>query len=219
MIKRFAVGVDPGNITGCVCIVDGETHEVVFYPMKKWEALQFAILDLDPNDCFAVVEKVWIFGGQGRRSGAAFMRNAGMLEGMLSLAFIPCERVLPKTWQEEFFPRGLSRHKTERKTEIHQAAMQALGAKIPKYQADSYYLAKYAQLLAGTIAKGAGRPRKNKVRLHAHLNPQSKLELERLSKEFGCSYGEVIEIMLNAPQSASLKLKLHNLAIDRVQCL
>ena len=94
------IGVDPGSKTGAYAIMtDSENAEVY-----SWDNDGFteSMKALSNDKCFAVVEKVGAFPGQGVSSTWVFAENFGYIQGVLHAARIPFQLVPPRVWKKAF---------------------------------------------------------------------------------------------------------------------
>jgi len=95
------VGIDPGK-SGGIAIVSHPSLKAEAYKMPETER---DILDLlvsirDYGNCFAVIESVHAFPGQGVSSTFHFGMNYGMLRMALIAAGIPFDTCPPAKWQK-----------------------------------------------------------------------------------------------------------------------
>jgi Holliday junction resolvasome RuvABC endonuclease subunit len=93
------IGIDPGQSSGGIAVVDGQgfaNAEAIGKMTERdiWEFIQQHGADK------AYIEQVGAFPGQGRSSIFKFGQNYGLLRGLLIAAGIPFETVTAGVWQK-----------------------------------------------------------------------------------------------------------------------
>jgi crossover junction endodeoxyribonuclease RuvC len=102
MAKAY-LGIDPGANGAIVALVDGEMHPHILRFGKAtekeiWEFISGLSFDYD---CFCTLELVGAMPGQGVSSMFTFGDGVGFIRGLLTAAYIPFEKKVPRTWQKE----------------------------------------------------------------------------------------------------------------------
>lgn len=94
------VGIDPGSKTGAYAFMTESDNAEVY----GWDNDGFteSMKVLSREKCFAVVEKVGAFSGQGISSTWVFAENFGYIQGVLHAFGIPFQLVPPRVWKKEF---------------------------------------------------------------------------------------------------------------------
>lgn len=94
------MGIDPGQ-TGAAVIIGESWQECSDWP---GDPVQFAAHLRQWRDDYdirmTVVEQVGTRPGQGVSSSGKFMRQAGMIEGVLAALQIPYQRLTPQKWRK-----------------------------------------------------------------------------------------------------------------------
>jgi crossover junction endodeoxyribonuclease RuvC len=97
---RYFLGIDPGKAGG-VCSL-GDTGDIL--TVSRMPDTESDIADWfaswSQSNCFAVIEKVHSFPGQGVASSFTFGRGYGGLRMALICHGIPFEEVTPRVWQK-----------------------------------------------------------------------------------------------------------------------
>ena len=139
----YYIGIDPG-INGACAVLDDESNLKVFRCPKDIKEMADVLYKYQFEDCYAVIEKVHSFPGQGVVSTFTFGRNFGQWEGILAALDIPYIYVQPKKWMESFQP--LSKEKKIRKKELKSKAIELHPkTKVTLVNADAILLAHYCK--------------------------------------------------------------------------
>ena len=93
------VGIDPG-MSGGIAWIHGAHYECRQFKDNTEKDISEMFRSHDPS-CFAMLESVHSFPGQGVASSFKFGMNFGMLKGFLYGFGIPFELVTPQKWQKE----------------------------------------------------------------------------------------------------------------------
>lgn len=139
----FYIGIDPG-INGGVAILDDNMVLKAQRCPKDIKVMADVLVEYAYKDCYAVIERVHAFPGQGVVSCFTFGNNFGQWEGILSAYDIPFIYVQPKKWMKSFQP--LSKEKKIRKKELKQKAQELHpGEKVTLLTADAILIAHYCK--------------------------------------------------------------------------
>jgi len=137
------IGIDPGINGGCA-VLNEEGELNVFRCPKDIKGMAESLYEYQFKNCYAVIEKVHSFPGQGVVSTFTFGRNFGQWEGILSALDIPYIYVQPKKWMKSFQP--LSKEKKIRKKELKEKAIELHpDTKVTLITADAILLAHYCK--------------------------------------------------------------------------
>jgi len=111
------IGIDPGA-SGGAAVIHGTTGSVETIRLTETAADIVAFLDAirASGDCFAHLERVNAFPGQGVSSSFKFGMSYGRCQGWLDALGIPYDLVTPQTWQKGL--RIAKRGKVESKTDF-----------------------------------------------------------------------------------------------------
>ena len=139
----FYIGIDPGVNGGCA-ILDDEMNLIVHRCPRDIKKMADILYDYQFKDCYAVIERVHSFPGQGVVSTFTFGNNFGQWQGILAAHDIPFVYVQPKKWMESFQP--LSKEKSIRKRELKEKALELHpNEKVTLITADAILLAHYCK--------------------------------------------------------------------------
>ena len=139
----FYIGIDPGINGGCAILNDSLELEAKRCP-KDVKLMAEVLFKYQFEECYAVIERVHAFPGQGVVSCFTFGNNFGQWEGILSAYDIPYIYVQPKKWMEYFQP--LSKDKKRRKKELKQKAQELHpNERVTLLTADAILIAHYCK--------------------------------------------------------------------------
>ncbi|NJL44552.1 MAG: hypothetical protein HC945_04560 [Nitrosarchaeum sp.] len=149
------IGIDPGN-SGSLMRIDASSGSVwSFLQTEKATERDIVdwLLDHDPSESFAFLERVGPNRGHGdRKQGASSMftfgQSYGFLRGVLIATGIAFEEVSPQKWQAAFnLKRTDKEESTTDKKNRHKSKAQQLfpAEKITHWKADALLIAEYGR--------------------------------------------------------------------------
>ena len=135
------LGIDPGISGGIVAISDSNSPAKVIAAHKMPKTTEGVVETIQTitdtkEQILAIVEKVWGFPRDGSRQITTFMKNAGILEGILAVLKIQIVYVSPQKWQRALgvyaITRALADTITKKKNIHKQQALELFpNTKIP----------------------------------------------------------------------------------------
>lgn len=133
------IGIDPG-MSGAIAVLGDEKPEWVKCSETEHDIAAF-LMDWNPREAFACIEKVHAMPRQGVSSTFKFGTSYGFLRGLLVASSIPFREVTPAKWQGDMNCR------TKGDKNITKAAAQKLwpSLKITHANADALLIAEYCR--------------------------------------------------------------------------
>ena len=100
------IGIDPGKSGALAAIDENMKIRLMYdYEYDPQKALRFLTECSEKNDCHAVIENVQAMSLQSNQT--EFVKQAGILEGLLIASKIPYSRVTPARWKHIMIPRDI----------------------------------------------------------------------------------------------------------------
>ena len=136
---KYILGIDPG-VTGAYVLLSKVTKKIKI--CKIFTDFETVLEDLKPylGNMVACVEKVHSMPGQGVKSTATFMANAGGWEGFLTALEVPRSYVPPNTWSKKVFDTQAPRKPLNGADEKENKRITAENRKIKKLHTVSFVL-------------------------------------------------------------------------------
>jgi len=97
------IGVDPGLKGAIAIIYDYDVKDPEIYRFANMDKIVEALKKLKPEETVVCIEDLVIMPFNSIKASAAYHRNFGIWEGILTALGFKWKTVLPKKWQGDFF--------------------------------------------------------------------------------------------------------------------